>query len=313
MKFILNIIFFFLLFSCNKDNDLRKYNLKGKVKSVTEFEYTGIEKFGKPVVNGFIIDRTYDFDIDGNVISYNDWYFKETKTRNQKGKITEKKFYKRYELPHGDYLLLHQIDFKYNSNDKLIKSTKYNSIGDVEIENKYTYNSDEKLINIIEKNLILKKEVVSKFNKNNKVYERVELSLNKNEITKTNFTYDNENILIQEDWIFNNKDILQKKYKYNIKKQLVEENESYVFKSLFNTKIKNKTIYDYNSDGKLINKTIYRKNKSPINYKYTYKKKKNKMIYIYSNYDSNKNWLTRTEYVNNKLTKIIERKITYYN
>jgi hypothetical protein len=313
MKFILNILIFFLLFSCNKENDLRKHNLKGKVKSVTEFEYTGLEKFGKPVVNGFIADRTYDFDIDGNVISYNDWYFKETKKRNQKGKITEINFYKRYELPHGDYLLLYQIANKYNSNDKLIISTKYNSIGDVEIEKKYTYNSDEKLINITEKNLILKKEVVSKFNKNNKVYERVELSLNKNEITKANFTYNNENILIQEDWIFNNKDFLQKKYKYNIKQQLVEENEIYISKSFFNTKIKNKAIYNYNNVGKLINKTIYRNNKSPINYKYTYKKKNNKMIYIYSNYDSNKNWLTRTEYVNKKLTKIIKRLITYYN
>lgn len=312
MKYIVYIIIFFLIVSCNNYNDLKKYNLKGKVESVTEYEYTGVEKFGKPVEEYFLADRTFLFNTQGNIISYNDWYKKETKIIDIKGNVKEINLYKRFDLPGGDYIFISKVINKFDSKNKIVKSTTYNSSGDLENEKKYIYDSDERLKKTIEKDLILKNEDISYYNKNCNLTKKLRLSFNKKVILKAGFIYDTLNNIIQEDWVFNEKDFSQKKIKYNAKNQVVEENESFKSKTILNTIIKNKTNYNYNKAGKLTRREVYINNEKPKIYNYIYKKNK-KMLYIYSDYDVNKNWLSRVEYVNDKLTKIIKRNIFYYN
>ena len=307
MKFYL-ILVPFLFFSCVQENDLKKNNLKGKVKILIEREYIAIEKFGEPETGKLISIKEFEFDSIGNIVRYRrDNKYEETKLFDEKGNVKEINKFVLENYYSENLLFINKIVNKYNSDNKLIETSTYNSIGDLENKKTYLLNNDNKIIEINELNpSSLKNNIIIKFNDKNKVLEYLEKTSDKNEIFKANFKYDSLNRKTKEIWFLDRKPFITKSFKYNKEGKLIEEKES-----IDEIDIRKK-YYAYNINGKLIEKKICRYDDSVLaKSKYNYIEKK--IIYKLSDYDNENNWLTRVRYEDDKLTRIIKRNISYYS
>lgn len=306
MKFYL-ILVPFLFISCVKESDLKKHNLKGKVKTLIEREYIGVEKFGEPETGTLKSIKEFEFDSIGNIVRYRrDNKNEETKLFDERGNIKEINKFELKNYYSEDLLLINKIINKYNSDNKLIETSTYNSVGDLENKKTYLLNNDNKLIEIHELNpSSLKESIVIKFNDINKISEYLEKSSDKKEIFKANFKYDSSNKKIQEIWFHNRKPFITKSFKYNNEGRLIEEKES-----IEDIDIR-KIYYTYN-EGKLIEKKICKYNDEVLaRSKYVYSVKK--IIYKFPHLDNENNWLTRVKYEDSKLKRIIKRDISYYS
>ncbi len=122
--------------SCEKENieknqnlkktDWAKYNLKGKVKSFTNFSYEAIERFGK-IEKG----EKIDYDLGNFQIKYND-----------KGNIIEEN---RYNLD-GSLDEKSTYQYKYDTKGNKIEKNEYNSDGSLSYKKVYKYDSKGNLI-----------------------------------------------------------------------------------------------------------------------------------------------------------------------
>src|SRR4051794_38562699 len=88
-----------LLLSCSKlNNDLTKQKLNGKVKSITESEYSVVEKFGDIQKGDLKSKNVYKYDDKGNLImmiyySKDTINLKQLYIRDTKGNVIELKNY----------------------------------------------------------------------------------------------------------------------------------------------------------------------------------------------------------------------------
>ena len=179
---------------------------------------------------------------------------KSVKAIDEEGKIEKIEFYNPngYIFKQGslndDNKIKIDKEFIYDKNDLLIEERTYDFRGEVHSTTKHLYDSLNK---------ILKSEIMQfgevdatwifEYDKNgNKIKETQTSSTMGNSVTK--FTYDSENLLIQEDK--SNNTIGKEErvtYKYNAAKQLTEKKTLTYY---FNTTIK--LTYIYNDIGKLI-------------------------------------------------------------
>lgn len=168
MKNLLLILalFFMSAYSyCQHKNDLKTYNLKGNIKSVTFSNYMAIEKFGE-VQKGSLKNRLFlKFNKKGNLESLSEdvKYFYDFKGRL----VKIESFVKSMMGPHFDTYLydekgnnieINRFKFdgeiitkhkmKYNNNNFKIEQNEYNSIGN--LQNKRIYKCDLKGNNVIE-------------------------------------------------------------------------------------------------------------------------------------------------------------------
>ena len=151
------VILFFLGCSSNSkyENDVTRLNLKGKVKSINEFSYEAIEKFGN-IKRGkrkrklsWDLDEYIIFDNKGNKIEENKYSsdgnlkYKYTYKYDNKGNKIEVNYY------NSDGSLESKQLYKYDNNGNEIEADYYNPVGS--LADKWTYKYNEKG-NIIEVN-----------------------------------------------------------------------------------------------------------------------------------------------------------------
>ena len=105
-KLLLILLCLPLLFSCEgekKENDLTKYNIKGKVNEITETKYNAKESFGDFQKTDLIYKFKYKYDKDGNQ--------------------TEQSFYNK----DGDLKNQYKYKYEYDHNNTRIVSKEYNN------------------------------------------------------------------------------------------------------------------------------------------------------------------------------------------
>ena len=103
-KLLLILLCLPLLFSCEgekKENDLTKYNIKGKVNEITETKYNAKESFGDFQKTDLIYKFKYKYDKDGNQ--------------------TEQSFYNK----DGDLKNQYKYKYEYDHNNNWIVSKEY--------------------------------------------------------------------------------------------------------------------------------------------------------------------------------------------
>lgn len=293
MKKLLILSCFALLWNCNSTNNKKNYleenNFSGNVKSVKESYYKAIEKFGEieKVINKdenhLLHYKTFDksgnliedimYDSKGNIA----WH--SIHKYNNKGNLVEIEWYESDGTPgtkrvylYNNSILLEEIFFKknqvfdnkitysHNKKGEIIEKNQYNTDGSLRYKNKMIY---DKKSNIIEENEYdsignLSKKWFKKYNKNGYIIEdRIFYPEYKNESIST-YSYDLNDNLTELNFLDSNNEIIQKfTYKYDSKRNVIEENE---YDSVETLKNSVNYLYEYDNKGNWIKRIKYENN-----------------------------------------------------
>lgn len=233
------ILICLLLFSCtseeNKKNDLIQQNLIGNVKTLMEYDYWAIEKFGEVQRGDKGLITSYSFDTKGNkkemTVTYSDGSEsgKYIFDYDSQGNLTE-------ENKFLIGILVYKDIYKYDNKGKKLEKNKYNSDGS--LISKWTYNYDDKG-NIKEENYYKPpdgseytldefKETYRYDNKGNIIEQityRTDGGINK----KMTFQYDDKGNLIEKNWFdLDNRVIQTLINKYDENGNILEEDKSFL-------------------------------------------------------------------------------------
>ncbi len=281
-----------------------EYNLRGKVKSLTEISYEVVERNGKIEIGerkrGHRPIQGQDYQIvfdnngnkivkieyasDGSIENYVTYEY------NKKGNKIEENVYD------SDRRLERKWIYKYNNIGNLIEETYY---FDGSLTSKRTNEYDKKG-NRIEANIV---NYIAGFEQ------------------KVTFEYDNEGNLIETNWYSSGGRTTSKltnKYKYDNKGNKIEENR-YAFDSIFIFK----RTYEYDNKGNQIERNQYDADGRVVNrqsYEYDYDKQGNWTWRIEFVKEAPKHmalkqgtWIKRIEYVNETPRFILVREIEYFD
>lgn len=201
MPFCLILFCFFIIQVCDAQsgNDLIKQNLKGKVKSLKEWEYQGSFKKGEIIAGQLYFVHTYEYNRDGwelveknygekdilytDTFIYADGILKEKKQNNKSGLL---EFRWIFDYDKGGNLIEENFDdpsdFKQSgkyiykhTKDKQAEKFCFNHQGDLTLKNKYLYDRNN---NIIESKLYTNKDSlllfeIMRYNDNNNKIEDI--------------------------------------------------------------------------------------------------------------------------------------------
>ncbi|MFH6965830.1 RHS repeat domain-containing protein [Flavobacterium sp. FlaQc-28] len=292
-----NSIFIFsffiaLLFSACKntesqyDNDLAKAKLKGKVKSISTRDTNGF----------FYSNITYNqngYEIETD-IKESDFPLHTIYKRDEKNNVIEK-----VEEGSSEGNKFKELStFKYDVNNNLLETKKYNLEGGVEGVYEFKYDAKNNVIEEITPSYTWKYEY--KYDKNSNVIEKRNLSvLEPHNPNKLIYKYDNNNNLIfQQQTQKDGKRVSTEIFKYDERNNKIEEANCYDLKA--NQFQMNYFVYDENDN--LIQESARNLDGSEyykINYKY--------------DFDNHGNWIRRTSDKNGDYPGyIVERTIEYY-
>ena len=240
-KYIIAFTLLFILFACGDvkekinnisnekvENDLTKYNLKGKVKEVIEKEYSIKEAFGETVkdelkrihnklefdLKGNLKQKTYYrdstisfyyiyvYDRNGNNIEFSDYnkegeiQWKSQTTYEEKGVMSESKSYDR-----GDSLRW-ITKYEYDNNDQLIKNSVYNLDGELQMYWVYEYDKEGNMIQITQKNAQedkIQKMTKRKYDLLGNITESITYDKEGKETSRYANVYNEEGLIVQYD------------------------------------------------------------------------------------------------------------------
>jgi len=325
-KLIFGIVLIFSINNCvsqKKENSWSLSNLKGKVKSYTQYSYKAIKTSNKIKKR----ERTTD-DHYKQIFNYNDkGYLLESLSYNEKDSLNNKFSYKynekgnlielrQYELYykphfnikikkekktlfkydekenmietiiyHTDMTIKNIIVLKYDEKGNKIEENYYNSWG---LNNKYYYKYDEKgnVIEIYFQNLEQKNMTKSYF-KNLKVASE----------SKTEYKYNEKGNWIEKNVYNSDNSLINKSSaKYNDTENKIEENYYYP-----NNSLKNKVSVQKDEKGNIIEYAKYSSDGSFIyDFSYTY------------TFDNRENWTKKIKFEGEVPTTIINREYKYY-
>jgi len=285
MKKLAIIILALFVMGCSENkNDLIKQNLKGEVKSITENTYFAIEKFGE-ITKG---DKSNEFyELDNNFKLFNDlgnlieqknvWKRGNIKYKyDSNNNLIEEKSFKNYDRSSSEL-----ITYEYNLKNHLIEKNEFEIIeGKTKLDRKSKYINDESgnptLTSVYYSDGLLRfkytdEYINGKIRKENRFGKDGELT------SKYIYSYDNNGNIIKE-------------IKYSINNSI-----SFVFET---------NIYKYNDK-----KDVIENISSTLNI--LLKNETNKFNYVYS-YDKKNNFIKKIIFKDGTPTKIIERVIEYY-
>ncbi|MFD1614411.1 hypothetical protein [Gelatiniphilus marinus] len=327
-----------LLFSCTKStvnsdrkSDLTNYNFNSKIQSVKSDLFNLIVekdtfKIGEKI-NSLALDRNslIEFNRLGNLNSTKEFLYN--------GKVIEENIY------------------TYDKNDLLVKRKEIDNYGKGSFLNyEFNYDSKDSITKIIisndefkridkierdEKNRPIKREIIQ--NDTIHLTYSFEYDKNNNLISESEFKYGNVPVKLIER-SFNNQNLKEKekvieyrtwdtirienKYFYDKNHKLIVEKFNIENDSIFD-----EIINEYHENGKLkqstsnlggnkfalIEKTIFNEKGDLIQKTVKTSDGKTDDVWSYKfKYDSNNNWIEKTEFKNNKPLKIVKRKIEYY-
>ena len=318
-KIIILLLSVFCITGCTvKQNvNLKKFNLLGKVKSVKITSFEAVEQSG--VITKGAEHKIYTFY--GKENNYQYMFF------NESGMITE---YSYNTMGARDETEIRNF-IKYNDKGLIAENREYCLDGMNNEHSEYvkTFTYDNKDLLIEEKSG--NNSVFYKYDKNGyKIEEktiRKTTQINSNQIIDNyefvlNFKNDDSGCKIEE-YSTSYKTI----FKYNDKKKLVEEQQYSILAN--GSVLLNKIItYEYdkkgnvtnhsekNAEGKVFSSETYSYNENGFVSKIlsfsTLREGYNKETFEYE-YDSNKNWIKKTNFIANKPEYIEEREIVYFN
>ncbi len=244
MKAILNYLLFLLTFSITGNLQAQKtgwdtYELKGKIKSLSQREYKFIEKDKKGKRVGSYIDN---FDILFNKEGYE---IKKDEFNHFEGKLyrrcTFKYDNKGYKVEKRCYLfttnMYEKETYKYDDNGNMIESNEYNRNGSLEFRKTYKYDDNKNVIELYQyKNKSLFAKVIYKYNNEGELIEFNTFTDNGSLLDKVNYKYDSNGNLIEELHSDNKNYNSKETYKYEL-----DKNGNWIKKITFKYKDKSDT------------------------------------------------------------------------
>jgi hypothetical protein len=310
------LILSILICSCSggkkaNQNDLDEINLYGDVKSVKEFAYEAIDKFGE-ISNGKRISDPYLSKLFGLVVSTNKSEMAEIKQPawltlannsvrfyNDKGNMTEMIYY------NIDGNISTRSIYKYNTKGNNIETNRYESNGN--LYEKIIYIYDDKCNNIEEVRYNPDGSIEFKFLFS---YDNDGNKTGVNEICKSSYDDSYFEIKCSVDYKFDNQGNVIEKIEYSSDGSL-DNKCSYIYDDNDNMiqKIRqssNETDHDkykfsYDEKGNIVEESKYDK-LGQLQYCYKYKYE----------FDDKMNWIRRIDYENEIPCYVIERQIEYY-
>ncbi len=276
------ICFAIILFACagqnkhSNNNDLKKSNLNGEVKSIKEISYTITEKYG---------DVQKEFMISNNV-----------KTYNNRGNIIESCDYEMDGKPTFKYT------YKYNENDKMVEYIFFLMDGTLGFKCNCKYDSEGNMIefDVFNTDGSLRTKTSQKFDEQGNCIQELEFKTNDSLTTKKDYKYDEQsNLIVMIETRISDGMVDNTKYKYDKNSYCIEENK---YNSDGKLVSKRTCIYDIKgniterNDDYAVNPSFFR----------------SKSNYTYSNYDDKGNWLKKIDIYNGKSKYITEREIEYF-
>lgn len=279
---LFNIILIFIIFSScseinNKEPDTSDRNLRGNVKSIREYSYKAVVKFGKTQKAERKINEVGYHD--EHVIFNRNGDFIEINSYNSRGELTKKEIYKyddnnniEINIYNPDGSLKEKVIDKYDASWNFIESSTYLPDGSLLSNYFFKYINNGEIIEAsFYSGTILTYKCFDKYDSNGNSIESG--TLNEYNIYMVNKSkYDDKGNVIEWNYYDDGDSIIMKiSYKYDNKNNLIVSNE-------------------YNDDGSISSKYIY---------KYEY--------------DVMGNWINKIEIKNNTALYIIERKIEYFN
>lgn len=281
--------------SCHKkksdvSKELKNWNLQGKVKSISEIDYSKTGKYSAYLLfnpDGFIEEQT-TFNPDGSLIRK--WIYKsglrnlkETRhcyvrkdslseisyyTYNESDKITNEK------LLAPDGKLKSNLDFEYDENMVLKEKKFSDDKGKILGLIRYTYDNSSRVI------------------------EELHLDSVTHQHWKQKFTYNKEGLNEEIRYLSLNDSLIKRSTYSYLANKLVGVACSYDA----NNELVSKTTYEYDGYKNMTLRAIdYPLEKTTEKHSFEYK------------YDQFNNWTFRYEYLNGQLDDIISRKLDYYN
>lgn len=296
---VLTIVGLFSAFASaqNEENDWKKNNLYGKVKSVREISYEAVEKDGKiqkgAICVSFCANSHSFYNSKGNLLEQI-LYIEEKLfltihyQYDNKGYKMEENFYDEQD-EHS-----FKIVFEYDKNGNLITESSF-FFPDGYLNNKLTYRYDEKGRKIERKNRDNNKYETYQYNGN--LTEKKEYYPDGSLSLQRIYQYDHKGNLTEETINDANGDLHQKNtYKYDRKGRKTERSQ-YNSEAILHTH----HTFKYNTQGNLTEeKQCNPKNNHCTIHTFQYQ------------YDPQGNWIKCVEFLNKKPYEITERVIEYF-
>lgn len=279
---------------CNKkniaiNNELKEWKLQGAVKSLSETDYS---KSGIYTTNlqfnpdGYIQEQSA-FNPDGSMIRK--WEY-EYNNRNQK-------------LSRACFVLNDSLSeifhYSYNESNKITEEILLNPQGKLisKIEHKYDIYKNEIERKYLDENAKVQSRILFRYDKKKNVIEELHSDSVFHQQWKQKNRYTSDGLNVEICFFSMNDSLLKRStYTYLSNKQV---GEAYSYND--QSELISKTIYEYDSKINISSKLVF----------YPLDNKTEKYTFKYE-YDKNKNWTSRYEYVDNELNDIITRKLEYY-
>jgi len=315
--------------SANKKNltDLEKMGIKGNVKSLRKTTYKAIDNLGE-IKKQMSNDTSFTFDRKGNKI-LEQWYYEF------KGEIKpdSKKISHKYDtagnpiewtISTTEGKILTKVINKYGNRGNIIEKTIYDNdalYNEAVVRKKFFFKYDDKG-NQIEGNCYDKdgnsiEKTTSKYDQNGNEIEfcssglklickyennkKVEVKKYNNDLLNQTVTYeyDDKGNTIEESAVASNGDLIHKLiYKYDNNNNQIEG--AMYQQGFFQIDFVGKFTSKYDERNNLIEKAVYNKDDTV----------KDKLTRKYE-YDAKNNWTKMTEYKNQIIQAIVERKFEY--
>ncbi len=283
MRTFVIIIAVLFLISCKKDTIepiTPKLDVKGKVKTIVEYDYSAVEKWGE-ITEGVITS-------------------KEAYTYNESGFETEFLLY----LANGN--LEGKWVNTYDSSNRILESTGHESSGGLYGRTVYKYDNKGRLIKweLYGRTNNLYAEVDCLCDANGRVIQEIgyekdnyESEYNAKRFYKYTYKYDSKGNKIEEnDYVEENVISLTTKFEYNSSDKLIKESEYDDGITLTH-----EISYSYDSKGNVTDIVDASTGSGSRIIKY-----------IYDEFDKVDNWIKRRNYKDRKIAGITKRVITYY-
>jgi len=280
------LVSFIVLNSCStvdrKDNDLKKMDIYGKVKSIRVFSYEAVNKFGeilkgkRKIINSFSKDQNILFNEVGNQIEMDEY--------NSDGSLYRKYIY------------------KYDDKRNRIEENIYKSDGSLsrKITFKYDYKGNQFEEKWCNSDGSLYEKRNNKYDKKGNQIEQKLYNSDGNFVSKNNSKFDGKGNRIE--WNLYNPDgslFSKNTSKYDDKGNNIEFN-SYLSDENF-SKGDEKITYKYNDKGNPIEMIVYNSD-GRLDIKRTYEYE----------YDNESNWILQIIFDDKIPQYILEREIEYY-
>lgn len=300
--------------------------LKGRVKSITEIDYTSKEKFGEAHKDKIIHKIIYQYDDRGNKTEEDrHGSRKHTMKYDFKNNIVEEMWVNSVNAEWGNLepgSFVGRYVSSYNERGNKLEETSYNSDGT--LYEKYIYKYDKKgnkiEFNWYNSNGSLSNRKTYKHDDIGNLIEEIHYFSDGNLDEKNTYKYDNQRNRIEENWVNSGGNKSKNTYKYDANRNIIESilDDGYNYE---------KHTYRYDKKDYLIeDKSLYEKGSLPNKHAYKYDDKGNRIEEIFYTengavyskktwkyvYDNTGNWLKKTAFENNKPMSITEREIEYY-